>query len=80
MNDSTPSSTTSPQAPVSAKSVDSESERIRLATVAGWTCGTVGFFGVGALFMNSSWPMAFGLVPIAAMVSAVCYFILKPPR
>lgn len=55
------------------------SERTKQVTVAGWTAGLSAFFIVGALTANASWPMAIGLIAVSAMVTVVCYFILKTP-
>jgi len=55
----------------------SETERTKQVTVAGWTAGVSAFFLMGALASNGSWPMAIGVIAVAAMVATVCYFILK---
>jgi dipeptide/tripeptide permease len=46
-------------------------------TVAGWTAGLTAFFACLALGQAPTWPMAFGVAAVAAMVAVVCYFILK---
>lgn len=58
---------------------NADSERTKRVTAAGWTAGLSAFFIVGALTANASWPMALGLIAVAAMVAAVCYFMLKTP-
>lgn len=54
-----------------------DSERTKQVTVAGWTAGLSAFFIVGAMSVNTGWPMAIGCVAVAAMVSVACYFMLK---
>ena len=54
-------------------------ERTKRVESAGWTAGLSAFFLVGALTANGSWPMAVGVVAIAAMVATTCYFMLKQP-
>ena len=54
-----------------------DAERTKQVTVVGWTAGLSAFFAVGALASNPSWPMAFGVVAIAAMVATACYFMLR---
>ncbi len=46
-------------------------------TVAGWTAGTSVFFLAILMGTADSWPTAFGVTALAAMVAFVCYFILK---
>ena len=47
--------------------------------VAGWTAGLSAFFIVGALTVNATWPMAIGVVAVAAMVATACFFMLRRP-
>lgn len=57
----------------------SDAERTKRVTAAGWTAGASAFFLVGALTANGSWPMATGVIAIAAMVATACYCMLKQP-
>ena len=52
-------------------------ERTKQVTVVGWVAGLSAFFAATTLFQSPTWPMAFGIAAIAAMVTMVCYFILK---
>ena len=52
-------------------------ERTKQVTVAGWTAGVTGFFALGSLAGSPSWPVAFGVAAVMAMVAGVCHFILK---
>ena len=53
------------------------SERTKQVETAGWTAGLSALFLVGALSTNASWPLAIGVVAIAAMVGTACYFMLR---
>ena len=57
------------------KTVDAE--RTKRATVAGWTAGITALIALGALSSQPVWPVAIGVVAVAAMVAVACYFILK---
>jgi len=52
-------------------------ERTKQATIAGWTGGMTAMFAAGALTTNATWPVAVGVVAIAAMVAVICHGILK---
>ncbi len=54
-----------------------DEERTKQVTVAGYTAGVSAFFAVGGLTLQPTWPVAFGVAALAAMVAVVCYFILK---
>jgi hypothetical protein len=54
-----------------------DGERTKQVTVAGWTAGLTALFMCISLSQSPTWPMAFGVAAVAAMVSVVCYFILK---
>lgn len=56
-----------------------DSERTKQVETAGWTSGLSAMFLVGALATNASWPLAVGVVAIAAMVATACYFMLRKP-
>jgi dipeptide/tripeptide permease len=51
-------------------------ERTKQVSVAGWTAGLTAFFACCTLAESPTWPMAFGVAAVAAMVAVVCYFIL----
>jgi hypothetical protein len=65
------------QSPTPERSKGSDGERTKQVTVAGWTAGTSAFFALGVLSVQPTWTTAFGVAAVAAMVAAVCYFILK---
>ena len=52
-------------------------ERTKQVEFAAWTAGLTALLGVGIFATNSSWPTAFGVATLSAMVTIVCYFILK---
>ncbi len=52
-------------------------ERTKQVTVAGWTAGISALFAVTALVGSPTWPTAIGVGAVAAMVAAVCYFMLR---
>ena len=52
-------------------------ERTKQASIAGYTGGSTAFFAVCALVMNPTWPVAFAVTAVAAMVAFLCYCILK---
>ena len=54
-----------------------ESERTKRIEAAGWTAGLSAFALVSVLVSNSAWPVAIGVIAIAAMVATACYFMLK---
>ena len=54
-----------------------ESERTKRIEAAGWTAGLSAFALVCALANSPSWPVAIGVIGIAAMVATACYFVLK---
>ena len=54
-----------------------EAGRSKTVEAAGWTAGLAALFLTGALSANPTWPVAFGVAAIAAMVATVCYFMLK---
>ena len=57
---------------------NAEGERTKQIKVAGWTAGVSAFFAVSALVVGpTTWPVAIGVAAIAAMITTVCYFILK---
>jgi hypothetical protein len=57
----------------------SEAERTKQVQAAGWTAGLSAFFIVRALSVNTGWPMAVGVIAVAAMVAVACYFMLRRP-
>jgi hypothetical protein len=54
-----------------------DSERTKQVTVAGWTAGVSAIAALGTLEFQPSWPVAFGVAAIAAMVGAVCFCMLR---
>jgi hypothetical protein len=54
-----------------------DGERTKQVTVAGWTAGISAVAALGTLEMQPTWPVAFGVASIAAMVAVACYCILK---
>ena len=56
---------------------NAEGERTKQIKVAGWTAGVSAFFAVSALVAGPTWPVAIGVAAIAAMITTVCYFILR---
>jgi dipeptide/tripeptide permease len=70
-------SDTTQQSPKTEAVQELDGERTKQVTVAGWTAGLTAFFACLALGQAPTWPMAFGVAAVAAMVAVVCYFILK---
>jgi len=68
---------TTEQSPKTESCQDLDTERTKQVTVAGWTAGMTAFFACGTLGVSSTWPVAFGIAALAAMVAVVCYFIVK---
>jgi hypothetical protein len=62
---------------VPAASPEAEKERAQQMSTAGWTAGLTAFFSLGALASAPTWPTAFGVAAICAMVGFVCLRILK---
>jgi hypothetical protein len=46
-------------------------------TVVGWVAGLSAFFSGIALTQEPTWPVAFGIAAVAAMVTIVCCSILR---
>jgi hypothetical protein len=65
------------QSPKTEGVQDLASERTKQVSVAGWTAGFSAFFACIALSQSPTWPMAFGVAAVAAMVAVVCHSILK---
>jgi hypothetical protein len=63
--------------PTSGNNNNDDAERTKQVTVAGYTAGVSAFFALGCLGVSSSWPTAFGVAAVSAMVAVTCYFILK---
>lgn len=55
----------------------SDQQRTKRVTAVGWTAGVSAFFLLGALTANATWPVAVGVIAVAAMVAAACYFMLR---
>lgn len=68
---------TSETSPVTQPEVELARERTKQASIVGWTGGLSVFFAVGALATNPTWPVAIGITALAAMVTFICYGILK---
>ncbi len=71
MNEATPSSAGDKEAK------NAEGQRTEPVTVAGWTAGVSACVALTTLSASPTWPMAVGVMAVAAMVAAACYFILK---
>ena len=56
---------------------NSQSERSKQVSAAGWTASMAAFFAVIALINQPTWPVAFGVAVVAVMVTFVCSFMLK---
>ena len=63
--------------PADQEDATNDSERTKQVETAGWTAGLSALFLVGALSTNATWPVAIGVVAIAAMVATACYFMLR---
>ena len=72
-----PTSPNSPEAQNAKAATQAQAERTKRAVAAGWTAGLSTFFLVGALSANPTWPLAVGVIAVAAMVASACYFMLK---
>ena len=64
-------------APTPKPGPDEDGERTKQVTVVGWVAGLSAFFSVATLTQSPTWPVAFGIAAIAAMVAVVCHAILK---
>jgi hypothetical protein len=71
MNDSTQ------QAATPEPNKGSEGERTKQVTVVGWVAGLSAFFSGIAFTQEPTWPVAFGIAAVAAMVTIVCCSILR---
>jgi hypothetical protein len=71
MNDSTQQATT----PEAKKG--SEAERTQQVRVVGWVAGLSAFFAGITLTESPTWPVAFGIAAVGAMVTIICCFILR---
>ncbi len=60
-----------------APSAEAEQERTKQMSTAGWTAGTTAFFALNAVALSPSWPTAFGVAAICAMVAVVCLRMMK---
>lgn len=61
------------------QSSNANEERTKQVTVAGYTAGTSVFFLALVIGSEPTWPAAFAVAALAAMVAVVCYHILKRP-
>ena len=59
---------------------NADGERTKQVTVAGWTAGISAVLALTTLEGNPSWPAAFGVAVVMAMVAVVCHFILKKEK
>lgn len=75
MSESTPSN--SPEAEAAKAAAEAQKERTKRVETAGWTAGLSALFLVMALSSNPTWPLAVGVIAVAAMVAGACYFMLK---
>lgn len=55
---------------------ESGTRKVRVTT-AGWTAGISAFVMCCTLGTEPEWPVAVGVVAVAAMVAVACYFILE---
>jgi hypothetical protein len=62
---------------ISATAPCTDSQRSKQVSTAGWTVGMFAIFGCCALINQPTWPVAGGVAALAAMVTAVCIFMLK---
>ncbi len=60
-----------------ASSAEAEKADAQRVSTAAWTAGMTAFFAAGALAGVPTWPTAFGVAAICAMVAVVCLRILK---
>ena len=58
-------------------SPESETARLNRVNSAGWTAGLSALFLVIGLVNSPSWPVATGVIALAAMVGYVCRLMLK---
>lgn len=65
------------QSPMPEPAKGNDAERTKQVKVVGWTAGVSAFFAMLAIDSSPSWPVAVAVFGVAAMVSAICYFILK---
>lgn len=68
---------TTQQSPTTEAGKNSDGERTKQVTVAGWTAGVPALFVGGALVASPSWPAATVVAALTAMGTVACYFILK---
>ena len=68
---------TTPQPPTPDPLKGSDAERTKQVTVAGWTAGVSAVVAMMTVTHSTSWPEAFAIGAVAAMVTAACYFILR---
>ena len=54
--------------------------RTKQVTVAGWTAGVPAFIALVTHGETSTWPAAFALASVMAMVAVVCCLILRRDR
>ena len=66
-----------PNTPAEDSNKRAESERTNRVEVVGWTAGLSAFALVWVLASHAAWPVVIGVIAIAAMVAAACYFMLK---
>ena len=64
-------------APPTDPKQDGDRERTKQLEVAGWTAGVTAVVALGTLTTAPTWPTAIGVTAVAAMVSVVCYFIVR---
>lgn len=67
------------QLPTEEKTQDFERERHKRNIIVGCTAGIVAFLAFWALVFKPVWPMAVGVVAIAAMVTTICHAMLRRP-
>ncbi len=52
-------------------------EKTKQVEAAGWTAGVTGLGSIWLLSSHPEWPMAAGVVAVAAMVGYVCFHIVR---
>jgi CHASE2 domain-containing sensor protein len=65
--------------PTKQNAQDVERKRDKRNIIVGCTACIVAFMAFWALIFKPVWPMAIGVVAIAAMVTAICYAVLRRP-
>ena len=54
-----------------------DSERTKQVLATGWTAGVFAVVACATLLYEPTWPVAFGIAAVAAMVAIVCFCMLR---